>query len=159
MLSVLRAFSQEHGITLLKPQEEENLATTTNAMPDFEITPAIMIGFIEQLSGTLPPSPSHSATPSPDATSKLNAERPGSSLGSNAATSQANVFEARQRSAPIESGVPSTWKSRPQRVRGRSETGLAAITGTDGDVSPSVAMHFTCFLHNPCFYHFCSRHQ
>jgi hypothetical protein len=139
MLSILRAFSEEHGVTLIK--DEEGFVATTNAMPDFEITPSIMIDLILQLTGTLPPSPSASSTSSTTTSPPLSMQRAlseGSGGFSEAAPgvsqAQPNVFEARQRTGPLEPGIPSTWKNRPHRARGRSETGFAAITGTASDV-------------------------
>ncbi|KAF9519695.1 hypothetical protein BS47DRAFT_1079712 [Hydnum rufescens UP504] len=141
MLSILRAFSEEHGVTLIK--DEESFVATTNAMPDFEITPTIMIDLILQLTGTLPPSPSTSSTSSTTTSPPLSMQRAlseesegFSEAASGVSQAQPNALEARQRTGPLESGIPSTWKNRPHRARGRSETGFAAITGTASDSPP-----------------------
>lgn len=164
LLSILRALSSEYGITLLKPEEEDNLAATLSGMPDYELSPAQMIPMFEALSGTSASAaagdgPADDATPAdapvnPDADVGLESFEEESEEDASKTEEQndargtprphRNIFE-RQRTVPLEA-TPTRLKKRPQRLRGRSETNFGPYNGSENNVSSQVPV--PCSIRN-----------
>lgn len=125
MLDILRAFSAEYGVTLLKPSEEENLGNTVASMSGFALTPGEMMTFIEALASAPTPVAENGnidpllSTPAPKETSRKTT----------------SPLEARPRSIPLEQGVSGARTQRPQAAhrRRRSEAGSLG-GGSDSEV-------------------------
>lgn len=155
LVSILRSLSAEYGLTLLTPDEESGLSAALGTMPDLELTPGVIIGYIERLTAARGPvslemaasfsNPSSASSSSDDfAEEHLDSddrqsvgEAPEEAEQEKKPATQRSVFEGRERSAPLEA-TPIARKIRPQRLRGRSETNFAPFVGNEQDVSISL---------------------
>lgn len=152
LLSILRSLSTEYNITLLKPDEETNLAATLASIPDHELTPVQMIELFETLSVADPSSsatatstgssvPSSASSSSDDLALDIDesdaaeffGERNGIVVENNRVTSPGSIFDIRERSSPLDVTPSAALKKRPRRLRGRSETNFASLPGADNN--------------------------
>jgi len=171
LLSILHSLSTDYDIALLKPHEEENLAATLVGIPDYELTPAAMIGLFETLSGgdssssALAPSNSIGTSGASSASSSsddfaLDAdesdaaefaeERRDTVVETKKKPSLENLFDVRERSSPLPA---ATLRKRPPRLRGRSETTFTTLSGTDHNVVSCAFLaslvHIDCQMADP----------
>jgi hypothetical protein len=164
LLSISRSLSTDYDITLLKPQEEENLAATLASMPDFELAPAQMMELFEALSATnssssVASAPASLTTSVPSArsssddfaldiesdTAETAEERRDTIVERRNAPSLGNLFDIRERSSPLDATPSAALKKRPRRRRGHSEITFLSLSGTDNnavscDVSASLVV-------------------
>ncbi|KAF8340556.1 uncharacterized protein EI90DRAFT_2080986 [Cantharellus anzutake] len=128
ILPILDALAYEYGDVIVEPGQEENFARTIESYPPLDLTPALMIQLVEQLSGVkLPSSPNHQEV----------------------AGVASTVLDSRQRSGPVASPAPSAWNRKPQRLRGLSETNIIVLTGEDGRATPTGPRSASWTLSSP----------
>ncbi|KAI5119642.1 hypothetical protein M0805_009003 [Coniferiporia weirii] len=152
LVDVIRIFGELHdGMQLLSEDEESKLAELVSANPGLEVTPTILLGFLSALTA-------HSPKGSPD-TDAIDLQASGSggeddSANNNGRSSRSSSrgpppqtpssgrfpespFDSgrRQRTAPLQHAVPSSWNSKRavQSGRRRSDAGSYGRATSDSE--------------------------